>query len=335
MRIPLALACVLVAAPARADDDGFLHRLAAEVHAKLAAASAARAPTVVPPVPIEVRWHASKLASIPLGAPLVALAAADLDGDGKAELYAVTPREVIAYGVEQRRLVELGRVPFTGEPAARPPRDVVGTAIVDGGALVASVSTFARGLRVTWKDRHLVGDPGEAGFALCPGRVAQLATGRNYFGTAAAGNYGEQCRDDLVDPRGYPLHVHAALSLAGRLELVAQTCEPGGGACREVARYAYDRVGIAYALADVDRDGRPELIYSAAVAPGDPDTITAVTLGERPSHAHLVHRFAAGGVAGVAVADFDGDGRLDTIAAVRLVGAAPGGAPNIDLWRLE
>ena len=38
----------------------------------------------------------------------------------------------------------------------------------------------------------------------------------------------------------------------------------------------------------------------------------------------------AGGVAGLAVVDIDGDGVEDVVSAVRLVGS-----PRVDLWRLE
>ena len=40
--------------------------------------------------------------------------------------------------------------------------------------------------------------------------------------------------------------------------------------------------------------------------------------------------FAAGGIAGIAVGDVDGDGAPETFVAVRVVGA-----PRVDLWSLE
>ena len=55
--------------------------LAATVKAKLDALVAAHAPKLVPPVPIKPAWKAAKVGSIDLGAPLVAFAAANLDGD--------------------------------------------------------------------------------------------------------------------------------------------------------------------------------------------------------------------------------------------------------------
>ena len=313
----LAAALVVAwSARALAGDGGYLHRLAAEAHARLDAAARAHAPKIVPPRPVAVRWHAQQIGSRDLGAPLVALAAADLDGDGKAELYAVTTREVVALSATPR-LHELGRVAFGGDPAVPQPRDPVGTAVVEGGAVIASVSAWARGLRVSLQAGALRGDGGEPGFELCPGEHAELAPGRNYFGDGAGAYYAVACAD-LVDAAGAPLHVRAQLSTADRLQLTV------GSATRELKN-----VGVAFALADVDRDGTPELIFAGAGAPGDPDRVEVLSLGtdKKPK---LDKKFTAEGVAGIAVGDLDGDGTPDAIAAVRLFGSTV-----VDFWRLD
>jgi hypothetical protein len=311
----VALALVLVASSARADQGGFLHRLAHEAQAKVDAAIAARKPTLVPPVAIAVKWRPVKLASLDLGAPLVAMTAADLDGDGHAELYAVTTRNVIAIGWRGRHLDELARVAFAGDAAQPVPRDPVGTAVIDGGALVASSSAFARAMRVTWQGKALVSAPGEADFELCPGEHVHLAPGRNYF---ESGTYGVRCRD-LVDKSGAPLHVRGELATTGHLAVDAGT-----------VHFDVPEVGVAFELADLDRDGTPEVIYSGAGAPGDPDTVKVVSVGGDVKRPRWKKPFAAGGVAGLAVGDLDGDRVAETIAAVRLVGAT-----RVDLWRLE
>src|SRR5690242_13919999 len=143
--------CCAAVAPARADD-GFLARLAGAVRARLDEAAAAHVVKLVPPVAFAPAWNAQKLGSLDLGAPFAAIAAADLDGDGKAELYLVTAREVIAVGIAGKAVRELGRVAFTGEPAVPASRDVVGTAVVDGAAVIAAVSGWARELRVEWRN---------------------------------------------------------------------------------------------------------------------------------------------------------------------------------------
>src|SRR5439155_2110082 len=135
---------IAIGASARADvapatrGDTWLHELAHDVRARLDAAVQARVPK--PPVPIAVTWKPQRIGSLDLGAPLVALAAADLDGDGKAELYAVTAHDVVAIGAAGR-VRELGRVAFAGEPAVPQPRDTVGAAVVVHGELIASVSS--------------------------------------------------------------------------------------------------------------------------------------------------------------------------------------------------
>jgi hypothetical protein len=311
----LALALVLAASSARADDGGFLHRLAHEAQIKADAAIAARAPKLVPPVAVAVKWRPVKLASLDLGAPLVAMTAADLDGDGRAELYAVTTHDVIAIGWRGKHLDELARVAFAGDAAQPVPRDPVGTAVIDSGVLVASSSAFAHAMRVSWQGKALVAAPGEADFELCPGEHVHLVPGRNYFDSST---YGVRCRD-LVDPTGARLHVRGELATTGHLSIDAGTMH-----------FDMPEVGVAFELADLDHDGTPEVIYAGAGAPGDPDIVKVVPLGGDPKKPRWKKPFTAGGVAGLAVGDLDGDRVAETIAAVRLVGAT-----RIDLWRLE
>jgi hypothetical protein len=310
--------------------------LARDVRARIDAIIVARPPKLVPPKKLDVKWKLAKLGSLDLGAPLVALTGADLDGDGKGELYAVTARDVIALGMRGsnprgQRLEELGRVAFAGEPALPMPRDVVGSATVDGGALAASVSTWARSLRLIWKGKTLAAALGDPGFVMCPGEVAQLAPGRNYFGDVMSGHYGVRCRAGLVEPDGRPIRVRARLSLADKLELSVERCAAANLGCLAATTYEVPGVGVAFEVADVDRDGRPEVIYAGAGAPGDPDVLKVVSVGDDDKkQAKLKKTFAAGGVAGIAVADLDGNGTAEVIAAVRLVGAT-----RVDLWRIE
>lgn len=287
------------------------------MRARLGTPATPHAPAPEPPHPIAVRWHAEWIGSVDLGAPLLALVAADLDGDHKAELYAVTTREVIALEASPR-VHELGRVAFGGDPAVPQPRDPVGAAVVDDGALIASASPWARGLRVTWQAGALRGDAGEPGFELCPGERVQLAPGRNYFGDGPTAYYAQACVD-LVDAQGAPLAVRARLSLANKLDVTA------GTAAREVRG-----VGIAFAIADFDRDGTPDLVYSGAAAPGDKDHIAVIALGADARRPLVIKQLAAEGVAGIAAGDVDGDGATDAIAAVRLAGGT-----HVDFWRLD
>lgn len=317
-------------APPPPSSDSLFRDLVRDVRARIDAAIVARPPTLVPPKKVNVRWKLAKLGSLDLGAPLVTLTGADLDGDGKGELYAVTTREVIAIGLRGKRLEQLGRVALSGEPALPMPRDVVGSATFDLGVLAVSVSSWANSTRVTWNGKTLAATPGDAGFLLCPGEVAHLVPGRNYFGDANTGYYGARCRSGLVEPDGHPIRVRAQLSLAGKLEINIERCAATNLGCQPAGRHDYAS-GAAFEIADVDRDGRPELIASGAAAPGDPDLLKVVTLGDdEKKHAKLRKSFTAGGVAGIAVVDLDGNGVADVLAVVRIVGAT-----RVDVWRVE
>jgi hypothetical protein len=325
----IAIAAIAPALAAAVPD--VLHAPSAVLAARLIAATAQ--PVLVPPVPIAVHWKAQRIGTLDLGAPLVALAAADLDGDGKGELYAVTPAEVVAIALAPR-LHELGRVAFVGDPATVASRDVVGTAerAPGGGAILAAVSGFARGLRVRWRQGALVGEPGAAGFPTCPGETAQLSPGKNFFGDGPTAIYAEHCRDGLVDRDGRELRVRAAVTVTGKLNATMLRCDGPPGtraACHDAGSFELAGAGWAFDLADLDRDGTPELITSGAGAPGDADAVKIVTLGGDDKKPMYRHAFA-GGVAGVVAIDLDGDGTLEVIAAVRLAGAT-----RVDLWRLN
>ncbi len=307
---------------------------------------AARAPKLVPPKPVAVKWKAVRLGSIDLGAPLVAMTSGDLDGDGAGELYAVTSREVVAVTLRANKPVELGRVAFAGERAVPAPRDVVATAVIEGRELVASASLWARELRVTLAGK-LAGQAGGTGFLVCPGERWQLSPGRNYFpsgfgvatgasGTAGAPGaspastggelYAARCRDH-VDRAGTALRVRAQLAITGRLAVAVLRCAPGA-ACQAAGAFEYANVGVAFELADIDRDGTAELISSSFVAPGDPDVVKVVSLGGDDRKPVFKKSFN-GGVVGIVVVETSRDAPL-VIAAVRLAGAT-----RIDLWRLN
>ncbi len=334
--VAVGVACLLTAPAARVgaelveeEPTTFIDKLMAEIHRKIDAAILKRPPKLVPPKPIKLGWKLVKIGALDLGAPLATLTAADLDSDGKFELYAVTPREVVAIAIDKPGPRILGRVAFSGERTPTEPRDVVATAVLDNGAIATGVSGWHKSFRVTWQNGVLAATPVDGGFLQC-GDSLQIAPARNYFGDVTNGHYGRGC-SALVDNDGYPLRTRAQLSLANKLDIAVERCAAAGLGCQPAARYEYAGVGIAFAVADVDRDGKPELVYSGAGAPGDPDTLKIVSLGDDDKkQAKLRKAFTAGGVAGIVVADVDGNGTPDTIAAVRVAGA-----PRVDLWRVE
>lgn len=315
----LAILATATAAHAEPRDDYFA-RLAAAVHAGFDQLIAARPPKLVPPVRVAVTWKAVRLGSLDLGAPLVAMTAGDADGDGKAELYAVTSRDLVAIGLAAGKPKELARAPFGGDPAAQRPRDAVGTVIVDGRDVIASVSTWASELRATWNGKAFIGRPGDPGFLVCPGERLGLVPGRDHFGEVAAPLYGVRCRADLVDAEGGPLRVRGAL-VGTRLEVAVESCR--AGTCTPTKKQDYKDYGAAFELADIDRDGTPEVIVTGAGAPGDPDAVKVISVGKDDKKG-LFRKTFNGGVAAIAVVDGS------VVVAVRLLGAT-----RFDLWRLN
>lgn len=313
--------------PPTATSADFYARLAATVKQKVDAIVASHAPKLTPPVPIKPAWKAVKLGSVELGAPLVALAAAELDGDPKSqELYAVTPSNVIAIGWRGGKPVELSRVAFHGERAVPEPRDVVGTVVLDGKEIVAAASPWSKELRVSWNGKKLVAQHGGPGFLLCPNLRAQLSPGRNHF---TSNIFETRCREDLVDAKGQALHVKAELATTGKLGVTVESCPPGA-ACTQTGKFEYANVGVAFAIGDVDRDGTPEIVVSEASAPYASDAAKVITLGGDEKKGMFKKTFA-GGVAGLVVADGDdADDVPEVIAAVRLAGST-----RVDLWRLD
>lgn len=317
---------VALAAPARAGSEDYFARLAAAAKRSADEVIAARPPKLVPPVAVTPAWKPVRIGSIDPGAPLVALVSADLDRDGKAELYAVTTREVIALGIANKRVTEIGRVAFAGEPAMPASRDPVGTAIVVGGELVASSSAWESDLRASWREGVLQARPGQAGALVCPGERLARVPGRNHFGDPAAPVYGIRCAE-LVDPIGAPIKLRAVLT-GPKLEVTVERCGATGG-CLPVAKHDLKDYGSVFAIADVDRDGRPEAIVTGAGAPGDPDAIKVITLGGDTKKG-LFRKTFQSGVVGIGVGDSDGDGVVEVVVATRLAGTT-----LVDLWRLD
>jgi hypothetical protein len=342
----LTLSAVLLAAtPAHADE--FARKLIARAAALLEEASAARVPPRVPPKPVSVKWKAKRLGSVDLDA-LVAMTSGDLDGDGRAEIVAVTETEVVILAPQGRRaLAAVARVALPADAPAIAPREAVAAAAVvatvTGAELRVRSSTSGRGARYTYADGLLREIGTYAAYPLCADREGELARGRAYFqrgekdGLPAAWPekyWAAACRGGLVDPEGRGLRAEAVLGADGALGVtVAVRCNEGEAGCTPEHNLAVSGVGVAFAVADVDRDGRPEIITSAASAPGDADTVTVRTMpnpGGKLAKKPVFKKKFSGGVGGIIADDVDGDGDIEVVAAVRLAGAE-----RVDLWLLD
>src|SRR5205085_7655000 len=95
------------------------------------------------------------------------------------------------------------------------PRDVVGTAAVEGNELVAASSAWAKELRITLVKGKLDAQPGPSGFVVCANERVQLVAGRNYF---AGELEGVRCAR-AIDRTGAPIELRAQLALTGKLSV--------------------------------------------------------------------------------------------------------------------
>ncbi len=338
----------------------------------LGEASAARAPARVPPTPVPVRWQARRVASIPLDAPLLALAAGDLDGDARDELVALTTREVVVLAPDGsgQGFVVRARAHLPAEPASMRPRTPVGTLVVhdsdgDGRDEVAARSSEqARGILLALASRaQPKGKPGRglderarvAGFPLCAGVLGQLEPGRHDFAgvlpaapastpsitppatPSPAGDsplpplpprfWSARCSRALVDPAGRELAVAAVVAADGTLTMTSHArCAAEEQGCPAPAETRVVGAGVAFEIADLDRDGHPEIAVTHAAAPGDPDEVEISTWSDGDLRSRFRRGFT-GGVVGLAAGDFHGRGAPTLIGAVRLLGSH-----RVDLW---
>jgi hypothetical protein len=325
---------------ALAAEPSLAERLWIEIARRLDRASPPAAP---PPVPIAVTWRARQLAAIDFAAPLLALRAVDIDGDGPAELVAVTAAELRVMRVVPGgpAAATLARAALVGAPAVIAPREPGATAVAtratDGSLTIAArLSALAAGglwqMRAGSLERLAETD----GFVLCPGVRAELAPGRNYFaGPSVQWAFADwaapavperfytlACRDDLRGPDGHRYGAAAAVDDAGRLHVWQFGPRAQVGTVK--------RVGAALALADVDNDGALEVITTADVMPGRSDRVRVYTFDT--AALRLVHETVEfdGAVVAVAAGDLDGDRAVEVVAAVRAAGSTV-----VELWILN
>jgi hypothetical protein len=255
-----------------------------------------------------------------LGAPLLAAVAADLDGDGRAELIALTTDELIALHVTAEGASVLARTRLEGAPSAPRPRFAIGTlvALAEPGSplQLRARSSEHGGGSFGWQTGTMVRTADASGFPTCAG-PATLLPGVALFAGAvppfperylAAG-----CGGGLI----------AVLDPGGTLRLH----RPG----ERAARSTLPGIGTAFLVDDLDGDGVAELVAAAYRAPATGDQLTVWRLGADGAVQRLRKPTAlAAGVVALAAGDLDGDGALDVVAVARQPGAT-----QVELWLLE
>lgn len=244
-----------------------------------------------------------------LEAPLGALAAGDLDGDGRDEVATLTEHEVVVFGADGR---VLARRELEGTAAAATTREPFGAlAVLTGPPRLAAWSTrYARGevlvldkakgtLRPAGTLDAAPLGPAERG-AFVPGQTVfapevRLADGRSLTVPAPFGAAG------FAGARMLFVHADSTASLYAR---------PAS------APLKLSGLGAGSALGDLDGDGVPELLTTSPQLQPSPDALRVLSLSTDAPMAHeplWQGALPPGRALYVVTADLDGDKRREVI----------------------
>jgi hypothetical protein len=233
---------------------------------------------------------AASLAAVRARRPLGALVAADLDGDGKVEVVARSGEleravELVYDGKTLTSRKEIEGYPLATLPAAKGRGLVVGR-VQPGLDLFSSLALAAGGAVPEW-----LRSPPSSFYALRVATVADKAGRRQYLG--------------VVDGTGQ-------LSLS----LVEPAAPVAAGERQQPLLSA--RAGVAFDLVDLDDDGALEVVTSGTDGPDVEDQLAVYRL-TRSNTLRLLWRSAGlgGQVVAVTHGDFDGNGKLEVVAAIR------------------
>ena len=277
------------------------------------------------PVPVGFHFKPKKIGSLDVRPDVAGAAVADLDHDGRMEAFVANEHAVAVLDFARNpRVIATVRFP---DASQRRSRQVVGSVYADGAEVRAQVSSHASVMAVLWNGSGYTGAGRVApatGFEFCKDQTWPLQPGRNWFATGVVGQgvYTLVCRDDLADAQGQLWSMRASVSEHDVLHVEARPhCDT---TCGVPQPFELTGAGYAVAVDDLDQNGVPEVLASAAVANADVVTITELS---SPPRVVLRRRFTAGVVA-LLTGDFDGDGTRDVIALVRA-------GKRIDVWRLQ
>lgn len=306
------------------------------------------------------------------GRGYLALTSADLDGDGARELVLLGEDRVEALRVRRTRRGALEATPIAtaaldalGRPPAHP-RRAIGALAARERAVVGRASAYAVPFIVRLEGAALdvATAPDvcpENGYPLSdPSVCARAVLGRDYFhgdlapvevasdasntsdapatsdasrpsdarrtpapsrGPSPPGFYARAART-IAQRDGPPLPIDARITPRGRLVLVT-------GDRRRVVQ----DVGAAVAVADLDADGRPDILTSSPRALGEGDQLTLRTLGRTLATVYESPALS-GSVLVAASTDLDGDGAEELVAIEEPAPSTPA-ATTATLWMIQ
>jgi hypothetical protein len=312
----------------------------ADAHALALAAAPLRAPlpaAVTGPQTGELRLLQGTFARLPKWT--AAVAAGDLDGDGKDEVLVLTDDELLAFAPDGKLLGrrELRHLPASPTPVREP---FGALAVLRSPARVAYLSAQRT------RGELLALEPGRGGFrvlgatedapvaALGEGALwARPEQGKNTFAPGLLADGAEA----LALPRPFTFLSSAATPSGQEVLAVLPDgtalwrSDTGPGA----RTLELSGVGAGAALVDLDGDGHPELVTSEAAFSPSPEVLRvlrAPSLGASSSAAEAVRfrkELPRGRILQVAGADLEGTGAKSLIVAVWL----PDGGTELQVYR--
>jgi len=287
-------------------------QVAARVPADAAALTLARVvlPSITPPTPAAPKLGVVPIARIP--ARVVALALVDADGDGRPELAALTPTELLVLRADGEVLArrDLSALPESSHPVREPCGGLVSPDGDKGHRLLYASANQARGeaLFVDKAGLHPVGLLDATPLASGPSGLvtAVHAAGTNLFGPELKLGTVAHALDHPVvtvtaNPRaGTPAFL--AIFAEGQVQPLGPDFAPAG---------APTPAGIA-ALADLDGNGTPELVLSGPQPLSTTDTVRVLEPG---GAAPILQADVQGAIVAATAGDLDGDGKDEALLA--------------------
>ncbi|WNG56070.1 VCBS repeat-containing protein [Archangium gephyra] len=273
----------------------------------LAAVEPPRTPTPTPEEPRPLRLLGAVLARLP--SPPAALAAGDLDGDGKDEVAVLTAHAVHVFTADGSLLAErsLDMLP----PGSAPTREPFGAlAILSGPPRLAAWSTrFAHGEMLTLENGALRGMT----------RLDAVPVGSDARGAFVPGQtaFAPEVRLGQGEQRLAVTSRFTTFSAANSRVLLVH---PDGSASffsqPSVAPVPLPGLGAGSALGDLDGDGTPELLTTSPELQPSPDVLRVFKTNgsETTSHEPLWQgALPSGRALYVVTANLDGDKRREVV----------------------